>query len=50
LRSRDPLAERVELGKPQFLLCGLQGMVPALLPRRALTRAPLAAPPGRVLR
>jgi phytoene/squalene synthetase len=49
LRRRDPLAERVELGKPQFLLCGLAGVVLALLPRRTLYRAPASAP-GRVAR
>ncbi|MEM7226864.1 MAG: squalene synthase HpnC [Pseudomonadota bacterium] len=37
LRRGDPLAERIELGKVQFLLCGLTGVLPALMPRRALT-------------
>ena len=50
LRKRDPLAERVELGKPQFLLCGLAGVTPALMPRRALNRALLAPAPGRATR
>ena len=27
LRRRDPLAERVELSKPQFLWCCLKGVV-----------------------
>ncbi len=38
LRRRDPLAERVELGKPQFLLAALKGLGPALGPRRAFSR------------
>ena len=33
LRRRDPLAERVELSKPQFLWCGLTGVVVVLLQR-----------------
>ena len=38
LRRRDPLASRVELGKAQFLLCGVMGVGMALSPRRARTR------------
>ncbi|MGH6913057.1 MAG: squalene synthase HpnC [Geminicoccales bacterium] len=34
LRRRDPLAERVELRRPQLLLCGLEGLGLALGPRR----------------
>jgi len=49
LRVRDPLAERVELGKPQFLLCGLHGMLPALMPRRRLAALP-GSEPGSVTR
>ncbi len=33
LSRRDPLAERVELTKPQFLLCGLAGVAAALFRR-----------------
>jgi squalene synthase HpnC len=46
LRRRDPLASRVELGKPQFLLSALKGLGPALGPRRVLSPAatPVSAP------
>lgn len=30
LRRQDPIAGRVELGKPEFVLCGLRGMASAL--------------------
>lgn len=30
LERRDPVAERVELSKPQFLLCGVRGVISAL--------------------
>ena len=33
LRARDPLAERVELTKPQFLWCGITGASAALIRR-----------------
>jgi squalene synthase HpnC len=46
LRRRDPLAERVELSKPQFLLCALKGLGPALAPRRAPPRTPAAVSPA----
>jgi squalene synthase HpnC len=41
LRRRDPLAERVELGRPAFLHCALQGMagLPWLRRRRAVAGA-----------
>jgi squalene synthase HpnC len=41
LRRRDPLAERVELSRPRFLLCGLMGIGQAIgpRPRRPATRA-----------
>ncbi len=38
LRRRDPLAERVELGKLQFAACGLSGALSVLL-RRGLGRS-----------
>jgi squalene synthase HpnC len=31
LRARDPIAERVELTKPQFLVCGVKGVARALI-------------------
>jgi squalene synthase HpnC len=31
LRARDPIAERVELTKPQFLVCGVKGAARALI-------------------
>jgi phytoene/squalene synthetase len=42
LRWRDPLAERVELSRLRFLLCGLTGIGQAIRPRprRSATRAP----------
>ena len=51
LRRRDPLAERVELGKPQFLLCGVQGPRHGAraASRRSRGAAPIAAP-GRAAR
>ncbi len=47
LRQRDPLAERVVLGRSAFLVCGLQGVM-GLFARRLV--APPAAPlhPGRM--
>ena len=39
LRRRDPLAERVELTKPQFLQQGLRGLFMAIGPRRGHARA-----------
>jgi hydroxysqualene synthase len=41
LRRRDPLAERVELSRPQFLLCGLLGIGRMIRahPRRYTSRA-----------
>ena len=45
LRRRDPLAERVELSKPQFLWCGLTGVVVVLLQR--LFGRPGALSPAR---
>jgi hydroxysqualene synthase len=41
LRSRDPLAERVELSRLRFLLCGLSGVghTVAARPRRGASRA-----------
>ena len=38
LRRRDPLAGRVELGKPQFAACGIGGVLSVLL-RRGLGRS-----------
>jgi squalene synthase HpnC len=51
LRRRDPVATRVELSKPQFLLCGVRGLGMALGPRRgpAGRPAPISAP-GRAAR
>jgi len=51
LRRHDPVATRVELSKPQFLLCGLRGLAMALGPRRAAASrpAPISAP-GRAAR
>jgi squalene synthase HpnC len=42
LRRRDPLAERVELSRLRFLLCGLTGIAQAIgpRPRRSATAAP----------
>ena len=42
LRRRDPLAERVELSRLRFLLCGLIGIGQAIgpRPRRSATEAP----------
>jgi hydroxysqualene synthase len=42
LRWRDPLAERVELSRLRFLLCGLTGIGQAIgpRPRRSATKAP----------
>jgi squalene synthase HpnC len=34
LAARDPLAERIELGRPALLGCGLRGLVVMLRPRR----------------
>ena len=33
LASRDPIAERVELTKPQFIMCGMKGIGSALVTR-----------------
>jgi squalene synthase HpnC len=51
LRRRDPLAQRVELSKPQFLLCAIKGLGMALGPRRRVAQrtAPITAP-GRAAR
>ncbi|MGH6899898.1 MAG: squalene synthase HpnC [Geminicoccaceae bacterium] len=38
LRARDPLAERVELTRPRFLLCGLSGLGRVLWDRRPIRR------------
>ena len=43
LRGGDPLADRVALGKPDFLLCGSSGMATVLL-ARALGARPAPAP------
>jgi squalene synthase HpnC len=47
LRARDPLAERVELTRPRFLLCGLSGLGRVLWARRPIRRRPVprALPP-----
>jgi len=51
LRRRDPLASRVELGKVQFLLCGVTGVCMALGPRRLRARRPAPIPAsGRATR
>jgi squalene synthase HpnC len=51
LRRRDPLAERVELGRPQFLLCGVKGLGMALGPRRQRAQRPAPIPAsGRATR
>jgi hydroxysqualene synthase len=51
LRRRDPLAERVELNKAQFLLCGVNGLGMALGPRRQGTgRAAPVPASGRAAR
>jgi hydroxysqualene synthase len=50
LRRRDPLATRVELSKPQFLLCGIKGLGMALGPRRVARRPASIAAPGRAAR
>jgi squalene synthase HpnC len=51
LRRRDPLAERVELGRPQFLLCGVRGLAMALGPRRYPPARGMPVPAsGRVTR
>ena len=41
LRWRDPLAERVELSRPRFVLCGLLGVGRLIMPR--LRRSPARA-------
>ena len=43
LRGRDPLAERVELGRPQFLWCGIRGVARLWLPR-AIRATPQVEP------
>jgi squalene synthase HpnC len=43
LRSRDPLAERVELSRPRFVLCGLLGVGRLLMPRPRRLAAGAAA-------
>jgi hydroxysqualene synthase len=50
LRRRDPLATRVELSKPQFLLCGIRGLAMALGPRRVAQQPASIAAPGRAAR
>jgi squalene synthase HpnC len=51
LRRRDPLAERVELSKAQFLLCGVTGVCMALGPRRPDASQPAPVPAsGRAAR
>jgi squalene synthase HpnC len=51
LRQRDPLATRVELTKPQFLLCGVRGLGMALGPRRGASGRPAPiSPSGRAAR
>jgi squalene synthase HpnC len=51
LRRRDPLASRVELGRPRFLFCGLSGLAMALRPRRLRSQRPVPLPaPGRAAR
>jgi hydroxysqualene synthase len=47
LRARDPLAERVELTRPRFLLCGLFGLGRVLWDRRPMLRRSV---PGAVPR
>ena len=47
LRARDPLAERVELTRPRFLLCGLFGLGRVLWVRRPILRRTV---PGAVPR
>lgn len=44
LRRRDPLAERVELGRWRFLTCGARGLAAALWPGRVGTLAPETLP------
>ena len=44
LRRRDPLAERVELGRAAVLRCGLQGLGVLLSPRRGRGAALPAIP------
>jgi squalene synthase HpnC len=44
LRGRDPLAERVELSRPRFVLCGIVGVGRALWQRHPRRRAARAAP------
>ncbi|MGH6902259.1 MAG: squalene synthase HpnC [Geminicoccaceae bacterium] len=41
LRARDPLAERVELTRPRFLLCGFMGLGRVLWHRRPMRRRPV---------
>jgi squalene synthase HpnC len=51
LRRRDPLASRVELGRPRFLFCGLSGLAMALRPRRLRSQRPVPLPAsGRAAR
>jgi hydroxysqualene synthase len=47
LRRRDPLAGRVELTRPRFLLCGVQGLGRVLWDRRRVRRRPVARPVPR---
>jgi hypothetical protein len=44
LRREDPVAGRVQLSRPQFLGCGLRGVLRALVGRR-----PIAAASGGAL-
>lgn len=44
LRRRDPLASRVELGRPQFLFCGVSGLCAAFGPRRRRSQRPAPLP------
>lgn len=47
LRRRDPLAERVVLGRSAFLVCGLQGVM-GLFARRMIAPAPSPQRPGHM--
>jgi hydroxysqualene synthase len=50
LRRRDPLAERVELSKPRFLLCGAKGLAMTFGRRRTLPAQPAPIASGRAAR
>jgi hydroxysqualene synthase len=47
LRARDPLAKRVELTRPRFVLCGALGLGRVLWDRRPSRRRPVARPVPR---